>query len=86
MQIGDLVALPLKTEPAVAFGRVSGDYRYNATAPPSARHQRPVDWIRDDVARLSLDQDLLYSLGASMTVCRIKRNNAEARVRRLLAE
>ena len=27
MQVGDLVALPLKSSPAVAFGRVAGGYR-----------------------------------------------------------
>ncbi len=85
MQIGDLVALPLKSAAAIAFGRVTGGYRYDPAAPSSARHQRPVEWVREDVPRASLDQDLLYSLGAFMTVCQIKRNEAEDRVKALLA-
>jgi restriction system protein len=49
------------------------------------RHERPVKWIREDVPRSEIDQDLLYSLGAFMTVCQIKRNNAEKRIEALLA-
>jgi restriction system protein len=74
---GDLVALPLKSAPAVAFGRVTGGYRFVPDASDQMRHQRPVQWIREDVPRSEIDQDLLYSLGAFMTVCQIKRNNAE---------
>jgi restriction system protein len=82
---GDLVALPLKSAPAVAFGRVTGGYRFDTSAPDQIRHQRPVKWIREDVPRSEIDQDLLYSLGAFMTVCQIKRNNAEKRIEALLA-
>lgn len=85
IQVGDLVALPLKTTPAVAFGRVTGEYRYVPDAPPSMRHQRTVTWIREDVPRDAIDQDLRYSLGAFMTVCRIRRNNAEERIKALLS-
>jgi len=81
---GDLVALPLKSAPAVAFGRVTGGYHFDPNAPDQIRHQRPVEWIREDVPRSEIDQDLLYSLSAFMTVCRIKRNNAEERIEALL--
>lgn len=82
---GDLVALPLKTAPAVAFGRISDGYLYDPKAPGPVTHQRPVQWIREDVPRSLIDQDLLYSLGSAMTICRIKRNNAEQRIEALLA-
>jgi restriction system protein len=82
---GDLVALPLKSAPAVAFGHITGSYRFDPDAPVQIRHQRPVKWIREDVPRSEIDQDLLYSLGAFMTVCQIKRNNAEKRIEALLA-
>ena len=71
--LGDLIALPLKSSPAVAFGRVVGSYRHELSAPESVRHQRAVQWIRDDVPRAQIDQDLLYSLGVFMTECRISR-------------
>ncbi|MGY1606381.1 restriction endonuclease [Geodermatophilus sp. SYSU D00700] len=82
--IDDLVALPLKGTPAVAFGRVTGPYRYAPEAPESMRHQRSVSWIREDVPRESIAQDILYSLGAFLTVCRIQRNDAETRIKALL--
>jgi restriction system protein len=82
---GDLVALPLKSAPAIAFGRVTDGYRFVPDASDQMRHQRPVKWIREDVPRSEIDQDLLYSLGAFMTVCQIKRNNAEKRIEALLA-
>lgn len=85
VKIGDLVALPLKSAPAVAFGRITGDYRYVESAVGALRHQRSVEWINDGVPRDAIDQDLLYSLGAFLTVCRTKRNNAEHRIRAMLA-
>ena len=80
----DLVALPLKTQSAIAFGRIADDYRFVPDAPSQARHQRPVEWINTDIARSKLDSDLRYSLGGAMTVFGVHRNNAEARVKALL--
>ena len=85
MKAGDLVALPLKSAPFISFGRITGDYTYVEGAVGALRHQRPVQWTGDAVPRDVIDQDLLYSLGAFMTVCRISRNNAEQRIRALLA-
>lgn len=84
MEVGDLVALPLKSAPAVAFGRVTGAYSYSRGAVAEIRHQRPVEWISDGIQRDIIDQDLLYSLGAFLTVCRISRNDAERRIQTLL--
>jgi len=84
MQKGDLVALPLKNRPVIALGEVAGPYMYRPDLPEGARHTRPVKWMAE-LPRSSFDQDLLYSLGAFMTVCRIQRNNAEERIRALLA-
>ena len=81
---GDVVALPLKSRSAIALGEVTGPYRYRPDLPPDARHTRSVKW-RNEVARDAVDQDLLYSLGAFMTVCRIQRNDAEQRIRALMA-
>lgn len=81
----DLVLLPLKTTPAIAIGRVTGPYEYVADNPPDARHTRPVEWLRTDIPRGSVGQDLLYSLGAFMTICEIKRNGAVQRFSALIA-
>ncbi|HWW62210.1 MAG TPA: restriction endonuclease, partial [Thermoanaerobaculia bacterium] len=34
--------------------------------------------------RATMDKDLLYSMGAIMTICEISRNDAEVRIRRML--
>jgi restriction system protein len=84
MQEGDIVALPLKTvSGTIALGRVTGPYSFHEID-GVMRHTRPVDWIRPDAPRSAFQQDLLYSLGAFMTVCRIKRNDAETRIGAIL--
>lgn len=78
---GDWVAVPRKTKAAIAFGEITGPYKYDSTGEQPYRHSRTVKWLNTDVPRTALDQDLLYSLGAFMTVCEIKRNDAEKRIR-----
>lgn len=80
MQEGDLVVLPLKSVPAVAIGRVTGGYQYRPELPPNANHTRPVEWLRTDIPRTAIGRDLLHSLGAFLTVCQIRRNNAAERL------
>jgi restriction system protein len=80
---GDLVALPLKKQAVIAIGKVEDDwYEYKDLA-ENAKHIRRVKWIKN-IPRTAFDQDLLYSFGAFMTVCEIKRNEAERRVKELL--
>jgi restriction system protein len=86
IQTDDLAAIPLKTRSAFAIGRVKGPYQYRTDLRPNILHTRPVEWIQTDLPRTAFeqDQDLLYSFGAIMTVCQIKRNDAERRVRAIL--
>jgi len=84
MQKGDLVVLPIKSRPVIAIGKVTGDYQHRSDLPEDARHTRPTLWLQTDIPRSSVDQDLLYSLGAFMTVCQITRNDAEKRILALL--
>ena len=80
---GDLVAIPLKKQAAIAIGRVEDDgYEYKEIT-ENVKHIRRVKWIKT-IPRTAFDQDLLYSFGAFMTVCEIKRNEAEKRVKELL--
>ena len=83
MEIGDLVALPLKSQPTVKFGRITGAYIYRTDLGQLTAHVRAVEWIKD-IPRTQIAQDLLYSLGAFMTVCRISRNDAEQRINAML--
>lgn len=81
MSVGDLVALPLITTRTIAFGQITGGYEFRPEHPPAARHCRRVRWIRTDVARTEIDQDILNSLGATLAVFSVKRNDAERRLR-----
>jgi len=83
IQKGDLVAMPLRSSPQIAIGRVIGPYQYR-TDLGDVHHTVPVEWLRENVPRTDFKQDLLYSFGAFMTVCQIQRNNAEARVGEVL--
>lgn len=80
ISVGDLVVMPLKNSPVLAIGRVTGGYQYREDANPALRHVLPVEWVRTDVSRTAVKQDLLYSLGAFLTVCELKRNDAAYRV------
>lgn len=79
IQKGDIAVLPLKTRSTVALGKITGDYEFR-----DGRHVRPVQWVREDIPRSDFGQDLLYSMGAFMTVCQIQRNDAEARIKVML--
>ena len=83
MEVGDIIALPRKSNSTIALGKVTGDYQY-ASDLGDVHHTRPVTWIRTDVPRADIGQDLLYSLGAFMTICRIRRNDAEARFAQII--
>jgi restriction system protein len=82
IKVGDLVALPLKEQRAVAIGRVAGDYEYREINSINL-HTRKVNWLKN-IPRSEFDQGILYSLGAFMTVCQISRNDAEKQVLNLL--
>ena len=84
IQKGDLVALPIKSLGAIAFGKIVGDYQYVKDAHHYVAHQRKVEWIGEPIPRSSISQDLLYTFGAFLTVFRAERNDAENRVRALL--
>ncbi len=76
----DLVVLPLKTQRAIQIGEVTGDYHFEPGGPNPFFHWRPVMWIGEAVPRAHYGKDLLNTFGAFMTICRVQRNNAEARI------
>ncbi len=81
---GDIVIMPLSGAGLLVMGRCTASYEHLDDSAP-ARHTVKVDWIRDDVPRSALGQDLLNSLGSIMTVFRIKRNSAESRFAQVIA-
>jgi restriction system protein len=81
IDVGDYVVMPRKNRPSlVAFGRVTGVYRYRGDARRGFRLTRPVAWLRTDVPRSAIKRDLLDSMGSLLTVCRLSRFDAAKRV------
>ena len=78
---GDMVVMPLKTQPAIRIGEVTSDYHYQPEGPEPFFHWRGVKWLAaEPIPRTHFSKDLLYSFGSLMTICRIQRNDAEARL------
>jgi restriction system protein len=80
MQEGDWVVLPSKKKGSIHFGKLIGGYQFHPDGPDPFFHSRDVEWFATDIPRSNFDQDLLYSFGAFMTICRISRNNAVQRI------
>ena len=79
LQVGDLVVHPCKADSTLSFGRVSGDYRWDAQAPEDNRHRRDVEWLETGVPRMLFSESARYELGSSITLFRVRRNAEELR-------
>ncbi|MDD4699076.1 MAG: restriction endonuclease [Oscillospiraceae bacterium] len=75
MKKNELVILPSKTKPVVHVGKIIGDYEFDANADNPYYHSRKVDWFALNIPKSNFEQDILYSLGAFMTICRIKQED-----------
>jgi len=84
MSPGDWVCVPSKRK-TLHIGEITGDYVFVPDAEDRYFHYRTVKWLVTDVPRTNFDQDILNSLGAFTTICQVKRNDAEARVRAMQA-
>lgn len=80
MDVGDWVVLPSKKQPVIYIGKITSGYHTNPQGPDPFFHYRNVEWFGQEIPRSHFGQDLLHSFGAFMTICRIQRNNALARV------
>jgi restriction system protein len=85
MQPGDWVVMPSKLQSGLYFGELTSDYHFEAAGPNPYYHWRSLNWFSGLIPRTVFPQDLLYSFGAFMTICRIQRNDAEVRVRTMAA-
>lgn len=81
MKVGDLVVSPMKSTGMFWIGRISGPY---APHPKTGSPTRPVEWLRQNLPRETIKQDLRFSFGAFMTVCEITRNNALSRIQAVI--
>ncbi len=84
IEVGDLIALPLKSQRLIALGEATGNYQF-VQDDKAKRHQRTVKWIKT-IPRSHFDQDILYSLGAYLTIGKVKAEDAENRVRKMLGK
>lgn len=81
MQKGDWIVLPLKHQRAIQIGEVMGDYYFEPTGPTPFFHWRAVKWIGEAIPRSHFGKDLLNTFGAFLTICRVQKNDAEARLK-----
>ena len=75
MKIGEIIILPSKIKPVIYFARIIGNYEYLPENDNPYYHRRKVEWIGQGIPRKSFDQDILYSFGAFMTICRIRQES-----------
>ena len=59
---GDLVVLPLKSQPAIQIAEITGDYHFEPSGPDPYFHWRPVKWIAEAVPPRSFRQRLALYL------------------------
>ena len=72
MKKGEIVVLPSKIKPVIHFDKITGDYEFLPNNGNPYYHARRVERVACDIPRANFDQDILYSFGAFMTICRIK--------------
>ena len=78
IEIDDTVVLPRKWPKVIAVGRMTGIYEYRPNL--DAPHVRSVNWEAIDIPRSNFDQDLLFSIGGTMTVFRVLASDAQSRI------
>lgn len=85
IKVGDYMVLPVRSAAQIGIGRVTGPYRYvESESDPTKKHQIPVEWIKTDIPKSQIKQDLLYQLGSALTVFEIKNNDAPFRLEKIL--
>jgi len=74
MKIGEWVMLPSKTKPSVYIGKIQSYYEFVKDAVNPYYHFHKVEWFAE-IPRENFDKDILFSIGAFMTICRIKQED-----------
>jgi restriction system protein len=76
MKAGDLVLYPHRPDSTLAFGWITSDYRWQASA-ELHRHRRDVEWLESGVPRQEFSQAALYEIGSLVTLFTVKRHANE---------
>lgn len=82
----DLVVLPQKKTGSLALGLTEGDYMYRVDLADVPLHTHQVNWLFKEISRSEFEQDLLYSFGSFLGFCKVERNNAEERIKGVIAK
>ncbi len=64
----------------IAIGRVVGPYEWDPSKPNNVRHRRKVEWLKTDLSREVVQDDLNKSLNDLTTVYSLKKNDAQFRI------
>lgn len=78
MKVGDLVIYPHKFDSTLNFGRIEGDYYWDADA-PIHRSRRRVEWLQTGVPRVRFSQAARHEVGSALTLFSVKRHVGEFR-------
>ncbi len=76
MEPGDLVIYPYKPDSTLNFGRIKGDYYYDASA-ALHRNRRKVDWLKTGIPRAEFSKGARYEVGSAVTLFRVKNHDQE---------
>lgn len=87
IQDGDVIVLPIRATSQLAFAQVvGGGYKYLAhEGDPSKRHVIQVKWLKTDISKSLLKQDMRFQLGSALTVFEVGNNDAAYRLEQVLA-
>lgn len=82
IQEGDLVVMPMKGVDGtlIAIGRVNGPFEFDPAQRDDVQKRRSVAWLRTEIERDGIGQDLLNSIDSSGTVFRLRAHDAARRV------
>lgn len=76
--------MPLHSSPAIAIGRLTGGYKFHDDPDPEKCHLVRAEWLRTDIPRTAIMQDLLYTLGGAMAIFQITQHDGARRIEQLL--
>ena len=88
IEVDDLVVMPQKRPELygrrlIAIGRVVGPYENDPSQPEDTWQRRKVEWLKTDLPREVVQDDLSSSMDASSTVFSLSRNDAPYRIKYL---
>lgn len=76
MKPGDIVIYPYRPDSTLNFGRIEGEYSYDASA-PLHRQRRKVQWLKTGIPRARFSKSARYEIGSAVTLFRVKSHEQE---------